>query len=155
LLGAALVLVAGGGVLALKARAPRAAAPVVVTSAPQPLPAPVLRYTLRLESTPAGADVREGDRVLGSTPLEIAIDNEAARRAPRVLTLAKDGYAPYDVTQGASTESVRVVANLVALPPPASTVAAPAPAKHVRAAASGTATVAAPSRPDLDIRLNR
>ena len=30
-----------------------------------------------IDSTPSGAEVREGDSVLGNTPMQLSIDNEA------------------------------------------------------------------------------
>ena len=136
-------------------------------------------FALRIESIPAGADVREGDRVLGTTPLELSVDDDAVRRAPRSFTLAKDGFASYAITQGPSDDSVRIVAPLVAIAPPAPTVTPPAPSSVAAAVArptytpparrqGGTRSTAAPSsdgtaagsapppsRPDLDIRMNR
>jgi serine/threonine-protein kinase len=121
-------------------------------------------FALTIESIPSGADVREGDRVLGTTPLLVTIDNDSVRTTPRAFTVSKDGYAPYALAQGASRESVRLVAPLVAVAPaPSASVATTAPGAAAGAHAGGKrvpspkpATSAnAPSRPDLDIRLNR
>jgi serine/threonine-protein kinase len=165
------VLVLGGAGALFKAQSNAAPAPTAPAAAAVPAPAVVARFTLRIESTPSGADVREGDRVLGTTPLDIAVDNDAARRAPRVLTLVKDGFAPYAVSQGASDENVRVLAALVAAPAPPeassaaahTSAAAPPPAKRWAGGGTKSAPPPAPptatpppsSRPDLDIRMNR
>ena len=146
----------------------------VVDGAPAPS-ASASHLTIRLESMPGGADVREGDRVLGTTPLELALDNDALRITPRSLTLVKEGFAPYPIVQGPSEESVRVIAQLAVMTAAApatsaNLVAAPAAsgsAAHAGAAAgarrgpgrggaAGVATAGVASgRPDLDIRMNR
>jgi serine/threonine-protein kinase len=122
-------------------------------------------FALTIESIPSGADVREGDRALGTTPLLVTIDNDSVRTTPRAFTVSKDGYAPYALAQGASRESVRLVAPLVAAAPtPSASVATTAPGAAAGAHVGGGKRVAspkpatsasAPSRPDLDIRLNR
>jgi len=164
-LGAAALVVAGGAFFALRSHEPPPvqAAPV----APPPAPTTVTHFTLRIESTPPGADVREGDRVLGSTPFELSIDNDAVRSAPRVFTLVKDGFSPYAVTQGPSQEQIHVLAPLVVVPAAAPSASAPRPGtaapppRHAPGrAAPPPAQPAAPqappsSRPDLEIRMNR
>ena len=146
--------------------------PAAVDGAPA---ASASHLTIRLESMPSGADVREGDRVLGTTPIELALDNDALRITPRSLTLVKEGFSPYPIVQGPSEESVRVIAQLAAVtaaaPATSATlVVAPtgsASAAHAgpaagarrgpgRGGASGVATAGAASgHPDLDIRMNR
>ena len=92
-----------GALLSLRQHEPPAtAAPV---APPVTIPAVVTHFMMRIESVPAGADVREGDHVLGTTPLDLSMDNDAVRRAPRAFTLAKDGFAPYAVGQGPSDDS--------------------------------------------------
>jgi serine/threonine-protein kinase len=133
-----------------------------VETAPLP-PATSSHFTVRVESTPAGADVREGDRVLGTTPIELSIDKEAARATPRSFTLVKDGFVPYPIVQGPSDETVRIIAPLALLPAAAvSSVAAHAgpplgPAHHAGTHPPIQATPPAPSasNPDLDIRMTR
>ncbi len=136
--------------------------------AEQAVPTPAAsRFTIRIESTPSGADVREADRVLGATPLDLAIDNDAVRSAPRRFVLAKDGFAPYSVLQGPSSENVHVVAQLAPVPPiavqpDASAAASPPvpPARHASGRSAATFPPLAPpsssaSHPPLDIRLSR
>ena len=84
-------------------------------AAAPPATAPT-RFALRIESIPGGAKVLEGDRVLGMTPLELSVDNDAVRGAPRSFVLAKDGFASYAITQGPSADAVRIVAPLVPAP---------------------------------------
>jgi serine/threonine-protein kinase len=165
-LGGVVLLLGVGAFFGLRSHEtpPAQAAPV----APPPAAAAATHFTLRIESNPPGADVREGDRVLGSTPFELSIDNDAVRTAPRVFTLVKDGFSPYAVTQGPSQEQVRVIAPLAVVPtlavqsaaPRAGT--APPPTRRGppgRAAPPPSPPSAAPaasaSRPDLDIRMNR
>jgi serine/threonine-protein kinase len=85
-------------------------------------------YTLTIESTPSGAEVRDGDKVLGSTPLSLPIDRATVQREPRKFVVHADGYAPHTLYQGDSESSVRVVAVLEkqeATKPPATTTDAP------------------------------
>ena len=84
--------------------------------------APKPTFRLIVESTPPGADVLDGDDVLGATPLSLAIDNAATRTSPRKLVLRRAGYEPYAILQGPSDDNVRILATLVAaspvVPPP-------------------------------------
>ncbi|HEY2511894.1 MAG TPA: serine/threonine-protein kinase [Polyangiaceae bacterium] len=132
---------------------------------------PAPQFTLRIESNPTGAEVREGAQVLGLTPLDVTIDNPAVRLMARRLTLVKEGYAPYTVEQGPSNDNIRLVAPLASVtPPPASAstppgagstsstghAASPPPAPPAHhAAAAPSAKPAASAKPDLDIRLTR
>jgi serine/threonine-protein kinase len=88
--------------------------PIAPTAATFP-PAPVPRksFVLLIDSTPNGADVREGDRVLGTTPMQLSIDNDAVRAEPRKLTVQREGFQRYSILQGASEDNVRVIASLV------------------------------------------
>ncbi len=126
-------------------------------------------FALVIDSTPEGAEVLDGDRVLGTTPLQISVDNEAARVTARKLIVRRDGYQPYSIVQGPSEDNVRIIASLVpsaeAPAPqtakhPASSPAAPA-AKPMKSAPTPEptphASPAAPSAtpPPPDIRLQR
>jgi serine/threonine-protein kinase len=119
---------------------------------------------MTIDSVPPGGEVREGDRVLGTTPLQLTIDNDGARLEPRRFTVTKDGYVAYSLVQGPSLDPVRIMAPLAAAPaaaPPAATASAPpaaaAPGRaHRPAPAPATAKPpAAPSSNNLDIRLTR
>jgi serine/threonine-protein kinase len=117
------------------ARTPAAPASAELREAPQARKT----FALVIDSTPQGADVVEGDKVLGTTPLQISVDNEAARLTARKLILRRDGYQPYSIVQGPSEDNVRIIASLVANPEPV----APAPTKvH-----AGTAPAAPPPKP--------
>lgn len=110
-------------------------------------------FRLVVESLPSGAEVREGTELLGTTPLALSVDNVEARKQPKKLTIAREGYQPYSIVQGPSDESVRVLATLAALPEPAPAASTPAapPALHRTRSES--------AKPDsgstLDIRLTR
>jgi serine/threonine protein kinase len=162
----AAALVGGvGAFFGLRQREPPAeAAHVAPPIAPAaPTPAVVTHFAIRIESVPTGADVREGDRVLGTTPLELSVDNDSVRSAPRTFLLAKDGFAPYPVVQGPSESGVHVLAQLAPVPAAAaSSVAARAAggapgARHAspRSPSTQPSTATTPSHPDLDIRMNR
>jgi serine/threonine-protein kinase len=153
--------------------------PTPVVQVPVPPVVTATHFALRIESIPPGADVREGDRVLGVTPLELSLDDDAVRITPRSFTLSKDGFASYAITQGPSDDSVRIVAPLVALALPTPSATATAPSSTTTTPTLTTATLTAahprhgragppegtpatpptapppPSHPDLDIRMNR
>jgi serine/threonine protein kinase len=147
-------------------------APAATASgAPEPGPAARKSFTLVIDSTPNGAEVLEGDKMLGTTPLQISIENDAVRNAPRKLTVRRAGFQPYSILQGPSEDSVRVIASLVENPaePAASSagkghasvpVAAHAP-KPTKSAAPPSeppppaVQSAAPTPPPVDIRLQR
>ena len=57
-------------------------------------------YTLRIETTPPGATLREGDRILGSTPLSLTVE---AGSPPRSFVAWMDGYQPKDFVTPAPT----------------------------------------------------
>ena len=76
-------------------------------------------FLLLIESMPSGADVVEGDKVLGTTPLQLSVDNDAARVDARKIAVKRAGFQSYSIVQGSSDDNVRVVAALVAIPPDA------------------------------------
>jgi hypothetical protein len=148
--------------------APEAQAPSA-TAAP-PAAVPTATFTLLIESLPSGVEVVENDQRLGTTPLQIAVDADAARTRPRTFVLSLAGYEPYSLVQGFSDSNVRVLASLQrAAEPPApvasASASAAAPEVAPRAAARWRPT-ATPRRPDAgspaatsapapDIRLKR
>ena len=88
---------------------------------PQPQPNPVAattpvepaaknKFTLKLESNPPGASVKEGDKVLGKTPMAITLDG--ATKDVRVFTLSLEGYLDYTFRQEPATEDVKFAAAL-------------------------------------------
>jgi serine/threonine-protein kinase len=162
IVGAAVLFLGAGAFIGLRRPEPSTrAAPVASPSVSAP--APRGRFTLWIESTPTGAEVREGERVLGSTPLELPIDNDAVRRAPRAFVVAKDGFVPYGIGQGPAEEDIHRVAVLVAAaaaPAPSASApprGAPSPPDGRRGPARASAPSAVPAtpHPDLDIRMTR
>ena len=109
-------------------------------------------FTVMIESIPTGAEVREGDRIVGRTPVQLSLPRDTPAHT---YLIAAEGYEPYPVVQGASAEAVRVIARLAAIAtttsaaplasaPPIATVTKPVTTKT--AAPKPTATT-----PPLDI----
>jgi serine/threonine-protein kinase len=155
----AVVLLVGLGVWAWQSHAPDPAGPAGTTGS---APAGAASFTLILDSTPSGAQVREGERVLGTTPLALKLDPKPLAEAPRAFTIEHEGFKPYVFAQGPAHETVRVVAPLVAIeapkPAPADSVepttsATTKPAIHTNAGAKPAPTTKPP--PPVDIQLQR
>jgi serine/threonine-protein kinase len=105
----------------------RPASPLPQGSAwPDNRPASPPAFVLILDSEPQGAAVVEGDQKLGTTPARVSVDNDGARRSPRMLTLERAGFLPYSIVQGASDHDVHVVAVLEATTKAAPVANAPA-----------------------------
>ncbi|WP_438018038.1 serine/threonine-protein kinase [Sorangium sp. So ce315] len=110
-----------------------ASSEATTTPAPAPAPAPAPTpaatseqkgapsFMLIIESIPPGAEVLEDGKSLGQTPLQLSIENEQVRAAPRRLTLQKEGFQPYSIVQGPSEMSVQTVARLAQEPTPQKT----------------------------------
>jgi len=112
-----------------------------------PPPAARRTFVLFIDATPAGAEIWEGDISLGHAPMQISIDNEAARKDPRRFVVRVPGFQPYSIVQGPSEENVRVIASLVAqggerMPP-----AAAAPTAPIAAGKEHTSPPPAPAKP--------
>jgi serine/threonine-protein kinase len=162
---AAAVIAAAGAVAVVALRRP---APPQPAAEVKEAPAQRKSFTLYIDSTPNGATVFEGDTELGKTPLQISVDNDAARKDLRRLTIRRDGFQPYSILQGPSDDNVRVSAPLVEVPSePTAKPHVPAPvATHAPKAVKPAPEPAAPtpppaaptpaptSKPD-DIRLQR
>jgi serine/threonine protein kinase len=115
ILGAALGGVALAVALVVALRGPKAAPP---PPPPQPVaqaPMPEA-FTVVFDSFPSGAEVREGDKKLGSTPMQLSLRNAGLDKEPRKFNLVREGFLPYEVVQGPSREPVRVLATLAADP---------------------------------------
>jgi serine/threonine protein kinase len=115
------------------------------------------RFTLVLDSRPPGADVWDGDDVIGLTPMQVTIDRASVKNVERRFLLRLDGYAPYTVLQGDSEGIVQVTAPLEALPAAPGTSASAPPAQG-RAAPRWTpprTAATATQHPDMDIKLQR
>ncbi|WP_437317869.1 serine/threonine protein kinase [Sorangium sp. So ce385] len=98
---------------------PPAAAPPAASAPSEHKGAP--SFMLIIESIPPGAEVLEDGKSLGLTPLQLSIENEQVRAAPRRLTLQKEGFQPYSIVQGPSEMSVQTVARLAQAAAPAKT----------------------------------
>jgi hypothetical protein len=116
-------------------------------------------FNLRIESTPAGAEVVERDRVLGKTPIELTIERESVAGGPRELLLRLEGYKSRFISQGSSESDVRVQAELL---PEASNAPAVAPSATPRAPSIRPSAPPAPKpsahpapQPGNDIKLHR
>jgi hypothetical protein len=145
----------------LKATAPKAPSTSVAPSAFAEAPAQKGLFHVYIDSSPQGADVIEGDVLLGTTPLDIVVARSSVRDKSRTFLLQKHGYLPFSLAQGDSEENVRLSAALEAAP----TAPAPAPTRTAavtsppRARAPkphpsvGTATPA--PAPEPDIRMQR
>jgi eukaryotic-like serine/threonine-protein kinase len=163
----------GAAALFVATRHPAGTAAGQVALPTAALSAPTVRraFTLTIDSNPSGADLLEGDARIGTTPIQISVDNESVRTAPRKLAVQREGFLPYSIVQGPSDDNVRLFASLV--PAPADTAAPaaknpaparPAVAKHVVAEAKPVPSTPPavtpvapppPSPPPSDIRLQR
>ena len=122
-------------------------------SAPVEKPEARQSFTLSIDSDPRGAEVYEGEDLLGTTPLHMTISRDSVRDRPRKLTLRMDGRLPYSIVQGLSTEDVVVKATLDPAPPGGTAVVQKQPERPV--APPRTTTVPAPSQKDNEIRMTR
>jgi len=113
------------------------AAPSATPIAPAASPIGAAHFSLQIESTPPGAEVYEGETLLGQTPLRVDINHASVTAAPRTFVVRRSGYLPYTVVQGVSASDRTVLAQLVApespeppSPPKGTHGAAPSTAKH-------------------------
>jgi serine/threonine-protein kinase len=65
-------------------------------------------FNLILESSPSGAEVKEGGKSLGFTPLQLGMNRAQLRTQARTFTLSKPGFLPYTLVQSDSASDVRV-----------------------------------------------
>lgn len=89
------------------------------------------RFSIRFESDPLGAQVWEGDRLLGVTPFEYSIEHGSVLRNPKSFVVRAVGYAPFAIKQGDSKQDVVVTARLVLVPTAVPSVT-PSPVPLVR-----------------------
>jgi serine/threonine-protein kinase len=101
-------------------------------------PEGVRSFVVMIDSYPQGAEVFDGDRRLGTTPMQLSLQNADLRVQPHQLTIRRQGYLPYSIVQGPSDGNVRITAQLapevpvqpsyvVQVPQPQPTVVAPSP----------------------------
>jgi serine/threonine-protein kinase len=119
-------------------------------------------FALRVDSVPSGADVLEGDRVLGKTPFELRIEPTSVQNAARTFRLEKSGYEPYELKQGRADTDVHLRALLVATPTVPSATVTPEPSATARPTHGSRVWTkptqkppAGTTRPPTDIRLER
>jgi serine/threonine protein kinase len=149
---ALLALAVGGFAVArLTTRAPS------VPSVPPASSAPSRSFTLVLDSRPSGADVWDGDDVIGTTPMQVTIDRAGLKGGPRRFVLRLEGYSPHTVLQGDSEGIVQVTAPLEALStaPSASASATPAQGRTPPPRWTAPRATATHPQPDMDIKLQR
>jgi len=120
---------------------------------PPPAASTARTYTLSIESTPSGAEVSEDERLVGHTPLELPIDNEAAKTKPRTFVLRAPGHQPHTVVRGPSEQSVRL--SIVLLAEPTTTTSATHTAKTPPSKPPPAKTMATAPPPPSDINLKR
>jgi len=164
--GIALGLLLGlvGVIIAVLAwpRSERAGTPVVsassaavhlATTAPKPVAS---TFSLSIDSVPSGANVSEGSILVGRTPLTVFVERAAVAEAPRRFSIERDGFVPYQLEQGSSTDDVSVLAKLKAKAPATNVATAMTRARH-EIAKVPTVTTAYPARGDdsLEIRTRR
>lgn len=104
--------------------ATKALPPMLALPTAQPPVATSTAFNLQIVSTPAGAEVFEGEHSLGTTPLQVSVDSASVAQGPRTFSLRKPGYLPYTIVQGASAKDTRASADLAK--EPAATASRPA-----------------------------
>lgn len=65
-------------------------------------------FTLYVDSTPPGADLLRGEQRVGTTPTHLTLDYDALAAEPAPFRVELEGYVPYEWTQSAATDDVRV-----------------------------------------------
>ena len=104
-----------GGIWKIRAAASSAAPPQATVSQVVP-PVHDAQFVVRFESEPSGANVWEGDKLLGATPLSYSVAHSSVAGHPKAFRVQADGYAPFAISQGDSEQDVLVMAHLSALP---------------------------------------
>lgn len=107
--------------------------------------APIESFSLAIETTPPGAEVRENGNLLGTTPVFIPITRTTVQRGPRTFVLFTPGYLPYVLTQSDSERDVRVEIPL----PPAAAPATSASTASAANAPSARAKIVIPPKPTV------
>jgi len=110
-------------------------------------------FVATFESIPPGAALYEGETKLGETPLQLTLQNAGLREAPRRFRLIKEGYLPYSLLQGPSSEAVKIAAALAPEPaPPESRAVAPRAAKSRRGAGPDAEPAGGGDAPELRLK---
>ena len=134
--------------------------PAALTPPPPSAPSPPARtsFKLQLDSAPSEAVVKEGELVLGKTPLGLEIQRTSVSAGPRQFVVEREGFRPFTHQQADSTVDVTTVVALQA-----NATAERSPRSRKRPVAGGGAALAddrpatPPARPSerLDINLAR
>lgn len=114
-------------------------------------------FVLTIDSNPPGANVLEGDRLVGITPTQLKVERVSVSHAPRSFIVRKEGFVETVLVQGPSDSDVKSVVALAAEPPP-SKRQAPGGTRPPQTRPSGTTTTSTPPNPGgngTDIRLTR
>jgi CheY-like chemotaxis protein len=121
---------------------------------PDSTAAPPARFELRITSKPSRATVTEAGRVLGKTPLTLAILESSVAGAAREFVVRSPGYVPGRVVQAASRSNV---SSFVALSPRPRVVDVPdgGVLDPDGQALESRSSVPSGKRKDLGIRLRR
>lgn len=122
-------------------------------------------FIVTIKSHPSGAEVTEGGRVVGTTPLTEKVDNAAVKRAPKAYIVKAPGHEPSIFTVGPSEKNVEGDVGLVAISPSPSTTVVPsgdphrgwhpAPGRPAPPAPLPSPSPALPPQPGGEIRLHR
>ncbi|MEO6603832.1 MAG: protein kinase [Polyangiaceae bacterium] len=136
--------------------APASAPSLPIAAQPSALPT----FSVLIESTPVGAEVFEGEVLLGKTPIRLSFDPASGPALPRTFNVRSAGYLPYTLVQGASPHDARVLAELgrdpsLASPAPTPTVAARLQAARPQGKKPRPAPSSAPAEPGSDIFMQR
>lgn len=73
------------------------------------------RFPFTLSSSPTGADVYDGSKLIGVTPLKLTLVNSELRGRERIFTVRLSGYRPQSVSRGPSASPVEQHITLTAL----------------------------------------
>ena len=84
-------------------------------------------FVVMIDSYPQGAEVYDGERRLGATPMQLSMQNADLRAQPHQLTIRRLGYLPYSIVQGPSDGNVRITAQLAPEQPPQPALVQPPP----------------------------
>ena len=167
-LAGAVMLLSSVLAVGVVSRTPPKSSATTSPSAPQPLPSEVDRlpesFTVTIKSHPSGAEVTEGGRLVGTTPVSERIANADVKRAPRGYVVKAPGHEPSVFTVGASEKDLETDVGLVAavVSPTASSEPSshrgwhPAPGRPPSPPPAPTAPATAPATPPGgEIRLHR
>lgn len=112
-------------------------------------------FTVSIDSNPPGANVYEGERLVGVTPTQLRVERVTVSREPRTFTIKKDGFVATTLVQGPSDGDVRSVVALAADPATGRAKPGAGAATGTKPGTKPTTTTTQPQNPGTDIRLTR